>query len=503
MDFLSNVGAGFAQAATLDNLFYCFAGVTVGTFIGALPGIGAILGIALLLPVTFHLAPDAAIIMLAGIYYGGEYGGSIASILVNLPGSASTAVTCIDGYQMTRQGRAAVALYAAAVASFVAGSTGIVVMMVFSPAIASFAISLTSVDYFAVMFVGLVASASIGQGSPLKSMAALVLGLLFGIVGTDVNAGVQRYTLGYPELIAGIGLVVVAMALFGLPEVLVGAGDEEERRYSRNVRLRDMLPTRDEVRRSIAPVVRSAGLGSLLGALPGTGTTISAFMAYTVEKRLAKEPERFGQGAIEGVVAPEAANNAAAQTAFVPTLTLGIPGSGTMALILGALMIHGIPPGPQFLTEHADLFWALIASFWIGNLLLLVLNIPMVGLWVRLLQIPYRYLFPSIVCLICVGVYSVSFSAFDIWMVLILGLLGYLMRVAGLEAAPFLLGFILGPLMEENLRRALLIGRGDVTVFFRTPVGLVCLSLAFLILVWPAISATRRHIAMRRARRQA
>ncbi|TWG67666.1 MULTISPECIES: tripartite tricarboxylate transporter permease [unclassified Aminobacter] len=499
MDIPSSLVAGFVQAASLTNLFYCFVGVTLGTLIGVLPGIGAMLGIALLLPVTFHLPPDAAIIMLAGLYYGGEYGGSITSILVNLPGSASSAVTCLDGHQMAKQGRAAVALYVTAVASFIAGTTGIILMTLFSPLIANFALSFTSVDYFSVMLLGLLASASVGRGSPVKSIGALIVGVLFGIIGTDVNTGMQRYTFGYPELITGLGITVIAMGLFGVPEVIAGAESKANRPVAQRVRIRDMLPTRDEVRRATMPVVRGTSLGSLLGALPGTGVTIAAFLAYSIEKKVSHTPERFGHGAIEGVAAPESANNAAAQTAFIPTLTLGIPGSATMALILGALMIHGIPPGPQFMTAHADLFWALVASFWIGNLFLLVLNIPLVGLWVRLLQVPYKYLFPTIICLICVGIYSVNLSTFDIWVVLGIGLLGYSMRMTGFDCAPLLMGFILGPLMEENLRRALMLNRGDFSVFIKSPISLTCLLLTALLLLWPLISGLRQKIRARAA----
>jgi len=499
MELLSSVAGGFAQAVSLTNLFYCFVGVSLGTLIGVLPGIGPMLGIALLLPVTFYLPPDAAIIMLAGIYYGGEYGGSITSILVNLPGSASSAVTCIDGYQMAKKGRAAVALYVTAVASFIAGTTGILLMTLFSPVIAEFALSFTSVDYFSVMLLGLLASSSVGRGSPLKSVGALVVGVLFGIVGTDVNTGIQRYAMGFPELITGISIVAIAMGLFGLPEVISGSGDGEERIKVGKVRLRDMLPTREEVRRSTMPVVRGTSLGSLLGALPGTGVTISAFLAYSIEKRVSRTPEIFGTGAVEGVAAPESANNAAAQTAFIPTLTLGIPGSATMALILGALMIHGIPPGPQFMTDHGDLFWALVASFWIGNLFLLVLNIPLVGIWIKLLEVPYRYLFPSIICLICVGVYSVSLNVFDVWLVLGIGVLGYAMRLTGFDAAPFLMGFILGPLMEENLRRALLLNRGDFSVFVTHPISLTCLIITVLLLLWPLIGRGLRRLRGSRA----
>ncbi len=494
MEMLLNLAGGFATVITPENLFYCFLGVALGTFIGVLPGLGAMLGISLLLPVTYYLTPEAAIIMLAGIYYGGEYGGSISAILINVPGTPASAVTSIDGNRMARQGRAAVALFSAAVASFIAGSIGIALMTLFAPAIARFALTFNSADYFAVMLLGLAASASVARGSALKAVVAVVFGVLFGTIGTDVSTGVQRYTLGYPELIGGIGLVVLAMGLFGMAEVTSSAGRIGSRRGAQRIRLRDMLPARAEVIRSVLPVLRGSALGSVLGALPGTGPTIASFMAYSLEKKVARQPERFGQGAIEGVVAPESANNAAAQTAFIPTLTLGIPGTATMALILGALMIHGIPPGPELTTRNADLFWALIASFWIGNLFLLILNIPLVGLWVKLLHIPYRLLFPAIICLICVGVYSISLNPFDIFLVLIIGLMGYGMRVSGFEAAPFLMGFILGPLMEENLRRALQLGRGDPAVLVQGPIAAICVALALLLLVMPVLSHLLRLV---------
>lgn len=495
MDVLANLAGGFATVLTAENLFYCFAGVAMGTFIGVLPGLGAMLGIALLLPVTFYLPPEAAIIMLAGIYYGGEYGGSIAAILINVPGTPSSAVACLDGHQMTRKGRAAVALFVSAIASFLAGSAGIVLMMLFSPLIARFALTFGSVEYFAVMLLGLVGAASVASGSRLNALVAVLLGVLFGTVGTDVSTGVQRFTLGYPELLTGISLVALAMGIFGLAEIVSTSGRSISGGEKPRVRLRDMLPTRNEVRRSVWPVGRGAAVGSLLGALPGTGPTIASFMAYSLEKRVSRHPEKFGQGAIEGLVGPEAANNAAAQTAFIPTLTLGIPGTATMALLLGALMIQGIPPGPRMMTDHADLFWALVASFWIGNLFLLALNIPLVGLWVRLVNIPYRFLFPSIICLISVGVYSIQLNTFDIFVVLAMGLMGYGMRVAGIPAAPFLMGFILGPLMEENLRRAMLLARGDFTVFLVSPIAATCIGLVTIILLWPVLARLRRLAA--------
>ncbi len=485
MEILSDLADGFAVVLTLENLLFCFAGVVMGTFIGVLPGLGAMLGIALLLPVTYYLTPEAAIIMLAGIYYGGEYGGSIAAILINVPGTPSSAVATLDGHEMTKRGRAAVALFSSAVASFIGGSIGVVLMMFFSPLIADFALSFGSVEYFSVLLLGLVGAASVGRGSVVKSQLAVVLGVLFGTVGTDVSTGVQRFTFGLPEFITGISLVALAMGVFGLAEIVSStdraAGDQGKAR----IRMRDMLPTRREVRASLAPLRRGTAIGALLGALPGTGPTIASFMAYSVEKRVARDSSRFGAGAIEGVVAPESANNAAAQTAFIPTLTLGIPGTATMALILGALIIQGIQPGPRLMSENENLFWALVASFWIGNLFLLILNIPLVGLWVRLVRIPYRFLFPSIICLISLGVYSIELNVFGVFVVVGTGLVGYGMRVVGVPAAPFLMGFILGPPMEENLRRALMLARGDFTVFVTSPISAVCVGLAAAALIWP------------------
>ncbi|WP_233495447.1 tripartite tricarboxylate transporter permease [Rhodosalinus halophilus] len=488
MELLADLAGGFAVVLTIENLLFCFAGVAMGTFIGVLPGLGAMLGIALLLPVTYYLTPEAAIIMLAGIYYGGEYGGSIAAILINVPGTPSSAVATIDGHAMTKQGRAAVALFVSAVASFAAGSVGIVLMMLFSPLIADFALSFGSVEYFAVLLLGLVGAASVGRASVIKSQLAVILGVLFGTVGTDVSTGVQRFTFGFPEFITGISLVALAMGIFGFAEIVSSTEGSAGAQGKARIRLRDMLPARGEIRASFAPFRRGTALGALLGALPGTGPTIASFMAYSLEKRVARDPTRFGDGAIEGLVAPESANNAAAQTAFIPTLTLGIPGTATMALILGALIIQGIQPGPRLMGENEELFWALIASFWIGNLFLLVLNIPLVGLWVRLVRIPYRFLFPSIVCLISLGVYSIELNIFGVFVVVGTGIVGYAMRVSGIPAAPFLMGFILGPPMEENLRRALMLARGDFTVFVTSPISAICVALAAVALAWPVAS---------------
>lgn len=491
MELLTDLGGGFATVLTLQNLFFCFAGVALGTFIGVMPGLGAMLGIALLLPLTFYLTPESAIIMLAGIYYGGEYGGSIAAILINVPGTPSSAVATLDGHEMAKQGRAAVALFSSAIASFAAGSVGILLMMLFSPLIADFALQFGSVEYFAVMLLGLVGAASVSGGSRIKALAAVLLGVLLGTIGTDVSTGVQRFTLGFPELITGISLVALAMGIFGMAEITASNQGSISSGQRTRVRMRDMLPSRDEFRRCLGPFRRGTGLGALLGALPGTGPTIASFMAYSLEKRVSRDPSRFGTGAIEGLVAPESANNAAAQTAFIPTLTLGIPGTATMALILGALIIQGIQPGPRLMAENEDLFWALIASFWIGNLFLLVLNIPLVGLWVKLVHVPYRFLYPVIICLISVGVYSIDLNTFGVFVVLGMGILGYGMRVAGIPAAPLLMGYILGPLMEENLRRSLLLARGDWSVFVTSPISAVCVGLALVMLLWPIVDWLR------------
>jgi putative tricarboxylic transport membrane protein len=491
METLANLAAGFETVMTVQNLFYCFAGVTMGTFIGALPGLGAMLGISLLLPVTLYLPAEAAIIMLAGIYYGGEYGGSISAILINVPGTPSATVSTLDGHQMAKQGRAAVALFASAMASFAAGSVGIVLMMLFSPLIAKLALTFGSVEYFSVMLVGLLGAASVSSGSRLNAYVAVLLGVLFGTVGADVSSGVQRFTFGFPEFISGISLVALAMGLFGFAEITCAQAAQIADKAKGRVRLRDMMPTKDEWRRSFGPFWRGTGLGAILGALPGTGPTIASFMAYSQEKRVSRDPGKFGDGAIEGLVAPESANNAAAQTAFIPTLTLGIPGTATMALILGALIVQGIQPGPRMMTENAGLFWTLIASFWVGNLFLLVLNIPLVGMWVKLVSVPYRFLFPAIICLICIGIYSIDLNPFGVWVIIGTGLLGCFMRAAGVPAAPLLMGFILGPLMEENLKRALQLARGDATVFLTSPISAICLLLALLIVVMPIIGRYR------------
>jgi TctA family transporter len=492
MSFIDSIALGLQTALQANNLFYCFVGVTLGMFVGVLPGIGALAAIALLLPVTFYLDPTAAIVMLAGVYYGSAYGGSTASILLNLPGTPSSAVACLDGYPMSKQGRAGVALFATTMGSFIGGSIGILLMMLFSPIIAAAALQFGAAEYFAMMTLGLVAASTIGIGSPVKGIAMVVFGIMLGIIGTDVNTGLTRFTFGIPELYDGIALVAIAMGLFGVSEVISSVKSNDHGNIDRKaITLRSMIPTRDDVRRFWMPMLRGTAIGSFFGALPGTGGTIASFMSYAVEKKISKEPDRFGKGAIEGVVAPESANNAADQTAFIPTMTLGIPGSVVMALMLGALMIHGITPGPNLIIEKPAMFWGLIMSFWIGNLMLLVLNIPLIGVWVRILAIPYKVLYPAILMFVCMGVYSLNNSAFDVIMVLAFGALGYGMRLLDFSPAPLILGFVLGPLMEENLRRALLISRGDFMVFLQRPISAVITIITFALLAWTVWTVVR------------
>lgn len=492
MDFLSNLTLGLSVAFSPNNLLYCFAGVFLGTVVGVMPGIGAMATISLLLPITFYLDATSAIVMLAGVYYGAAYGGSTASILLNLPGTPSAAVTCLDGYPMAKRGRAGVALLITTMASFLGGSIGIVLLMLFSPIIVEFAVRFGPAEYFTMMLLGLVAASTVGTGSPVKGIAMVVLGVLVGLVGTDINSGVLRFHFGVMELADGIGLVAVAMGMFGVAEVIASARSSHTGRVDRkSITFRAMIPTRDDRRRFWFPMLRGAGVGSFFGALPGTGGTIAAFMAYAVEKKVSREPERFGKGAIEGITAPEAANNASDQTSFIPTLTLGIPGSVVMALMIGALMIHGITPGPQLMVDRPDLFWGLVMSFWIGNVMLLVLNIPLIGLWVRLLAVPYHLLYPAILMFVCLGVYSINNSAFDVMLVLVFGALGYLMRILDFHPAPLLLGLVLGPMMEENLRRALMLSRGDYTVFVTRPVSATLVAITVVLLLWACWSALR------------
>lgn len=489
MDIFSNLSLGFSVAFTLSNLAYCIVGVFVGTAIGVLPGVGPLVTIAVLLPLTFGLPPEAAMIMLAGIYYGAAYGGSTTAILVNLPGESSAAVTCIDGYQMARKGRAGPALAIAAIGSFVAGCVGTVLLAVLAPPLTDLALAFGAPEFFSLIVLALIATGVLVHGSMLNGIAVAFLGVLFGLVGVDINTGADRYTFGVPGLAEGVPFVVVAMGLFAFAEIIRNL-EHNERRDVYGSKITGLMPTRADLARSIKPILRGTAVGSFFGILPGAGQTIASFGAYAVEKKISKTPEEFGKGAIEGVAGPEAANNASAQCAFIPTLTLGIPGSGTMALMLGALMIQGITPGPQILTNHPQLFWGLIASMWIGNLMLVILNLPLVGLWVSMLKIPYRWLYPIILVFSCIGIFTVSHSAVDIWMMVVFGILGYVFMKLDLEPAPFILGFLLGPMLEENFRRAMLLSRGDFSIFVTHPTsaGFLLAALGLLILmIVPAI----------------
>ncbi|MBD9397426.1 tripartite tricarboxylate transporter permease [Pseudomonas sp. PDM11] len=479
-----NILLGLETAFSMYNLFYCFVGVFLGTLLGVIPGIGVLAAISMLFPMTFHLEPTAALIMLAGIWYGTSYGGNTASILLNVPGSPSNAVTCLDGYPMTLQGRGGIALLMTTVASFCGGSIGIILLMSFAPTISAYALNFSSAEYFSLMLLGLVAASNISGGSVIKGLIMVTFGILFGTVGSDIYTGTRRFDFGILDLADGINLVALAMGLFGVAEVISSIGKVDGSRVDRSsLKLSAMKPTRDDVKRSWMPMVRGSSIGSFFGTLPGTGPSIAAFMAYAVERRVAKQPERFGKGAIEGIMAPESANNAADQTSFIPTLALGIPGSATMALMLGALMIHGIAPGPQLMTDQPSLFWGLVMSFWIGNVLLVILNVPLIGLWVRLLMVPYKLLFPAVLMFICIGTYSVNNSAFDVLLVVVFGAIGYGMRVLGFPAAPMLLGFVLGPMMEEHFRRAMLLSRGDFSTFIDRPISATVLAFTVFVLL--------------------
>lgn len=497
MDALfANLALGFATAVSLQNLAYCFAGVLIGTLVGVLPGIGPLAAIAMLLPATFTLPPVGALIMLAGIYYGTQYGGSTTSILVKLPGESASVVTCLDGYEMAKKGRAGPALAIAALGSFFAGTVCTLLIALVGPPLAQLALRFGAPDYFSLMALGLIACAALSSGSVLKAIAMTFVGLLLGMVGNDVNSGMPRFTFGIAQLSDGLSFVVVAMGLFGFAEILANLerarrGDDGRGLLARKIE--HLYPTRQDLRLSAGPVLRGTAIGAFFGALPGAGATISAFSSYAVEKKLSRHPQRFGTGEIQGVAGPEAANNAAAQCAFIPTLTLGVPGSGTMALILGALIVHGIAPGPQVMTQRPDLFWGLIASMWLGNAMLLVLNLPLVGLWVRLLSVPYRFLFPAILAFMAIGVYSINNSSLDVALTIAFGLVGYVFIKLKCEPAPLILAFVLGPLMEENLRRALLISHGDPSVFLTEPISAAFLAAAAVLLAIMGASTVRRR----------
>ena len=496
MDLIANLALGFEVALNPLNIFWCFIGVLLGTLVGVLPGIGPTATIAMLLPITFTFSPVTSLIMLSGIYYGAQYGGSTTAILINLPGESSSAVTAIDGYQMARKGRAGAALATAAIGSFIAGSVATLLLAIAAPPLAAVAIRFGSPEYFALIVLGLLVSISLAHGSVVKALAMIGLGLLLGTVGQDIYTGVPRYTMGRLELFQGINFVSIAVGIFGVSEILRNLQNESEREVGIK-KVSGLWLTKDEFQRIIGPIVRGTGLGSLLGILPGGGHVLASFASYSAEKNLSKHPEEFGHGAIEGVAGPESSNNAAAQTSFIPLLTLGIPAHPVMALIVGAFILQGIQPGPNVITTQPELFWGIIASMWIGNLLLIVLNLPLIGLWVRLLSIPYRVLFPAIVIFAAIGCYSINNNPFDVYAIIVFGLLGYALIRFGCEPAPLLLGFVLGPLLEEHLRRALIISRGDASVLVTQPIaaalllaGVVCV----LIAVLPSIRRKRSEV---------
>ncbi len=498
MDLFNNLALGFGVAFTLQNLMYAFIGCLLGTVIGVLPGIGPLATIAMLLPATYALPPVAALIMLAGIYYGAQYGGSTTAILVNLPGESSSVVTVIDGYQMARNGRAGPALAAAGLGSFFAGCVGTLILAAFAAPLTELAFQFGPAEYFSLMVLGLIGAVVLASGSLLKAIAMIVLGLLLGMVGTDVNSGVARFGFDMPELTDGIGFIVIAMGVFGYGEIISNLGKHESERQVFTANVTGLMPTKEDFRRMVPAVLRGTALGSLLGILPGGGAVMAAFAAYTLEKKTKLQPDEvpFGKGNIRGVAAPEAANNAGAQTSFIPLLTLGIPPNAVMALMVGAMTIHNIQPGPQVMSSNPELFWGLIASMWIGNLMLIILNLPLIGIWIRLLSVPYRWLFPSIVLFCAIGVYSTNNSTFDIWMVGMFGVIGYLFIKLGTEPAPLLLGFILGPMMEEYLRRALLLSRGDWSVFLTRPLSASLLAGAVLLLIlvlMPSVKSKREE----------
>ena len=498
MDLIANLSLGFGVAFTPGNLLYAFVGCLLGTLIGVLPGIGPVATIAMLLPATYALPPVSALIMLAGIYYGAQYGGSTTAILVNLPGESSSVVTVIDGYQMARKGRAGPALAAAGLGSFFAGCVGTLMLAAFAPPLTELAFKFGPAEYFALMVLGLIGAVVLASGSLLKAVAMIILGLLLGLVGTDVNSGVARYSFNIPELTDGIGFVAIAMGVFGYGEIITNLAQPEEDREIFTAKVQGLFPTWQDFKDMTPAVLRGTTLGCALGILPGGGALLSSFAAYALEKKTRLRPGEvpFGQGNIRGVASPESANNAGAQASFIPLLTLGIPPNAVMALMVGAMTIHNIQPGPQVMTSNPELFWGLIASMWIGNAMLIVLNLPLIGVWVKLLSVPYRYLFPAIVLFCAVGVYTTNNNTFDVWVVGIFGIVGYLFNKLGCEPAPMLLGLILGPMMEENLRRTLLLSRGDWSVFATRGLsaGLLTAAVVLVVIVLlPSVKAKREE----------
>ncbi|MBF9234992.1 tripartite tricarboxylate transporter permease [Microvirga alba] len=490
-DFFSNLSLGFGVALSLQNLGLAFLGCLVGTLIGVLPGVGPIATIAMLLPITFGLDPVGALIMLAGIYYGAQYGGSTTAILVNIPGEATSVVTALDGHQMARQGRAGVALGIAAIGSFFAGTVATLVIAALGAPLTKLALIFGPAEYFSLMVMGLVFAVVLARGSILKAIAMILVGVLLSTVGTDLETGQERMTFGLSFLSDGIDFAVLAMGIFGIAEVMRNLDNTEARDIVHKA-IGRLLPNKEDFKQSYASVIRGTVIGSILGILPGNGAVLGPFASYTVEKKLAKDPRRFGRGAIEGVAGPESANNAGAQTSFIPLLTLGIPPNAVMALMVGAMTIHGIVPGPQVMTRNPNLFWGMIASMWVGNLMLLVINLPMVGMWVRLLKVPYRLMFPAILMFCAIGIYSINSLPTDVMFIALFGLVGYLLIKLGFEPAPMLLGFVLGKLMEENLRRALIISRGSLATFIERPVSAGLLAVALVLLVLALLPSIRK-----------
>lgn len=493
LGLISNLMLGFDTALSLQNILYCTIGVTIGTLIGVLPGMGPVATVAMLLPATYALPPTSALIMLAGIYYGASYGGSTTAILVNIPGEASAVVTCLDGHMMAKRGRAGSALGIAAIGSFFAGCVATLLIAAFAPPLTELAFQFGPAEYFSLMVLGLVSATVLATGSLLKVICMVLLGLLLGLIGTDVNSGAFRFTFGLDELQDGIDFVPLSMGLFGFAEIMRNLEGNMSRSLVPN-KVKNILPSWQEIKVSVGPIVRGTALGSILGVLPGGGALLSSFASYTAEKKLAgdKADPPFGYGNIRGVAGPESANNAGAQTSFVPMLTLGIPSNAVMALMIGAMMIHDIVPGPQVMQSDPGLFWGLIISMWIGNLILVVLNLPMIGVWVQLLRVPYRWLFPAILVFCCIGVYSINNNVWDVWIAIFFGFAGYVFGKLGCETAPLVLGFILGPMMEENLRRAMLLSRGDPSVFVSSPISCGLLIAAVLMVFLVAAPAFRK-----------
>ena len=491
MDILSNLSLGFSTALTPLNLAYCFAGTLLGTLVGVLPGLGPMVTIAMLLPLTFSLDAAGALIMLAGIYYGAQYGGSTTSILVNIPGETASVVTCLDGYKMARQGRAGLALATAAIASFFAGTIATAILALFAPPLAAMAIQFGPAEYTSLLMLGLMASVVLASGSIVKAIGMVIIGLLMGSVGTDVNSGAARFTLDLENLLDGVEFVAVAIGVFGVAEIIRNL-EEEGEQTTITTKIQGLMPTRADLKRIFLPSLQGTGLGALLGILPGGGPALGAFTAYALAKKTSKHPEEFGKGAIEGVAAPEAANNAAAQTSFIPMLTLGIPSNGVMALMIGAMLIKGIQPGPNVMSAQPALFWGVIVSMWIGNLFCLVLNLPLVGLWAKLVSVPYHLLFPVIVGICCIGAFSINNKVFDVELMVFFSIIGVIFSKLDCEPAPLLLGFVVGPMFEENLRRALVVSRGDPMIFIERPISATLLAIVVVILLLPLLPAINK-----------